>query len=272
MPYCKARKAEIYYEDLGEGIPIIMIHGFSPDHRLMKGCMEPLFKDRRGWRRIYMDLPGMGRTKNYQDVSTTDDMLESVIELIDYLIPNQDYVIAGESYGGYLARGIIHKQLSRVKGAGFICPVIYPDSIDRSLVPHKVMRRDESFLEGLSHEEIEDFSQNNVVLNEYTWKRYNQEILSGVKQSDSTLLTRVQENYGFSFAVNQYEFNKPSVFLMGRQDSVVGFQDALDLLNKFSRGTFGIIDEAGHNLQIEKQDVFNSLMNDWLDRVEADWK
>lgn len=60
MPYCQVRQAEIYYEDIGEGKPILMIHGFSPDSRLMTGCMEPLFTNRTGYRRIYIDLPGMG--------------------------------------------------------------------------------------------------------------------------------------------------------------------------------------------------------------------
>lgn len=32
------RDVELYYEIYGEGIPIIMIHGCRPDHRLMKGC------------------------------------------------------------------------------------------------------------------------------------------------------------------------------------------------------------------------------------------
>jgi pimeloyl-ACP methyl ester carboxylesterase len=60
MPYCKVSKAELYYEEFGAGKPIIMIHGYSPDHRLMTGCMEPIFNTREGWRRIYIDLPGMG--------------------------------------------------------------------------------------------------------------------------------------------------------------------------------------------------------------------
>lgn len=75
MPFCKGTHANIYYEVIGEGIPIIMLHGFSPDHRLMKGCMEPIFKERDGWSRIYMDLPGMGKTKNYENISNSDDML-----------------------------------------------------------------------------------------------------------------------------------------------------------------------------------------------------
>ena len=64
VPYCNVNTAEIYYEDYGEGQPILMIHGFSPDHRLMSGCMEPIFKEREGYRRIYINLPGMGQSKN----------------------------------------------------------------------------------------------------------------------------------------------------------------------------------------------------------------
>ena len=42
MLFCQTNKANIYYEVIGTGTPIIMLHGFSPDHRLMKGCMEPV--------------------------------------------------------------------------------------------------------------------------------------------------------------------------------------------------------------------------------------
>jgi len=29
-----------------------------------------------------------------------------------------------------------------------------------------------------------------------------------------------------------------------------------------------VLDRAGHNLQIEQEDLFNALVNEWLDRVE----
>ncbi len=40
-----------------------MIHGMIPDHQVMKGCMESIFQKRNGWKRIYFDLLGMGKTK-----------------------------------------------------------------------------------------------------------------------------------------------------------------------------------------------------------------
>ncbi|GMK37042.1 hypothetical protein PCCS19_00950 [Paenibacillus sp. CCS19] len=59
--------------------------------------MEPIFEEIPGLRRIYLDLPGMGQTKEYDQISNSDDMLEAVINFIETLVPNQDYLIAGES-------------------------------------------------------------------------------------------------------------------------------------------------------------------------------
>ncbi|MFN2127060.1 MAG: alpha/beta fold hydrolase, partial [Anaerolineales bacterium] len=59
---CKLERITVNYETFGEGKPIIMLHGWPLDHRIMVNVMEPLFKNRDGWKRIYPDLPGMGDT------------------------------------------------------------------------------------------------------------------------------------------------------------------------------------------------------------------
>jgi pimeloyl-ACP methyl ester carboxylesterase len=94
----------IYYEARGEGRPLIMIHGMYVDHRGMMADMEPLFKHREGWKRIYLDLPGMGETTGKDWITTHDQMLNIVLDFIDSLIPGQRFVVAGTSYGAYLAR------------------------------------------------------------------------------------------------------------------------------------------------------------------------
>lgn len=268
MAYCKVRQAEIFYEDIGEGVPIIMIHGFSLDHRLMSGCMELVFSKRDGWRRIYIDLPGMGLTKNYNEICSSDDVLNAVLEFIDTIIPGQEYLVAGESYGGYIARGMIQKRQELILGAAFICPLIIPLVKDRTVEKHKIMKIDGKFIAQLSKEELEDFRSKNVVLDAYTWLRYNREVLSGGKIGDEKLLKEIKDNYEFSFEIDQSDFDKPSVFFLGRQDSSVGYKDALELINKYPRGTFTVLDKAGHNLQIEQPQVFATLVNEWLDRIE----
>ena len=61
---------------------------------------------------------------------------------------------------------------------------------------------------------------------------------------------------------------KPTLILAGRQDAMVGYRDAWKILENYPRGTFAVLDRAGHNLQIEQETLFNALVNEWLDRVE----
>ncbi|MHC8520751.1 alpha/beta fold hydrolase [Rossellomorea sp. H39__3] len=85
--------------------------------------------------------------------------------------------------------------------------------------------------------------------------------------ADHAFLDRVQESYGFSFEIGQSVFAKPSLFLLGKQDATVGYRDALELEDKYPRGTFVVVDQAGHNLQIEQPGIFNALVEDWLERM-----
>lgn len=51
---CKVREIDINYIIIGEGKPIIMIHGYAADHRLMSLCMEPVFDINSNYKRIYI--------------------------------------------------------------------------------------------------------------------------------------------------------------------------------------------------------------------------
>jgi len=63
------------------------------------------------------------------------------------------------------------------------------------------------------------------------------------------------------------KFKKPTVILLGRQDSSVGYKDAWTTLDNYTRATFAVLDRAGHNLQIEQVELFNSLVTEWIVRV-----
>jgi pimeloyl-ACP methyl ester carboxylesterase len=73
----------------------------------MRGCMEPVFRHRHGYKRIYFDLPGHGRTQASDSLENSDQMLELVIDFIRETVGGGEFLVAGESYGGYLARGLI---------------------------------------------------------------------------------------------------------------------------------------------------------------------
>ncbi|MFW9988582.1 MAG: alpha/beta fold hydrolase [Candidatus Odinarchaeota archaeon] len=269
---CKLENIKIYYEIYGKGRPILMIHGFAPDHRLMKGCMEPIFENREDYQRIYFDLPGMGKTTAPRSLENSDQILDIVLEFIDRIIPNENFIIASESYGCYLARGILLNRSNLIDGVLFICPLIIPLPEKRDL-PKKinVIMKDTKFISSLNPLDAIELEDSLVIQNKDIWERFREEVLSGLKIVDQEFMNRVfPANYKFSFKVDHLlqSYDKPTLFLLGRQDTTVGYRDAWKLIENYPRATFTILDQAGHNLQIEKTELFNSLVYDWLARVE----
>ena len=94
---------------------------------------------------------------------------------------------------------------------------------------------------------------------------------SGFQSGDEQFRSRIRavENYAFSFDVDDLArpFTGPSLFLAGRQDVLAGYRDIWRFLENYSRGTFALLDLAGHAVQIEQKDLFDALVNEWLDRV-----
>jgi pimeloyl-ACP methyl ester carboxylesterase len=265
------RDVSIYYEIHGSGKPIVMIHGWSPDHRLMKGCMESIFQSmEKAWQRIYFDLPGMGRTLGRPWITGSDEMLKVVLEFIDGIIPNQHFVLAGESYGGYLARGVLKERTALVDGLLLICPVASQETLKDHLPALQVMEKDETFLNSLSAENRQFFEGINVIQNQRVWERFSAEILPGLKIADYAFLENsLGQHVPYAVDVDLIEkpYQQPSLMVMGRQDSAVGYRDHWKLIENYPRASFVILDKAGHNLQIEQDTLFNALVKEWLDRV-----
>jgi pimeloyl-ACP methyl ester carboxylesterase len=271
---CIIRDIPLFYEAYGTGTPIILLHGYGSDHRLMKGCMEPLFVQQQGWQRIYLDLPGMGQTPGRESLKNTDDMLDVVIAFIDAIIPGHHFLLAGESYGGYLARGVVLRKFDLVEGMVLICPGIIAERSRRTVPPRTVIVKNPQLLETLAPADAEEFGSISVVQDHTTWQRFRDEVLSGASVANGPFLEKIRQHADYSFDVDRLPqpFAKPVVILLGRQDSSVGYQDAWRILENYPRGTFAVLDRAGHNLQIEQPQLFTALMSEWLDRVRESMK
>ncbi len=271
---CDIDDVHVYYEAYGEGRPVLLIHGYGIDHHVMTGCIEPIFAVRPGWRRVYLDLPGMGATSAPEWLRSADQMLDIVIAFSERVIPNDAFLAVGESYGGYLARGLVHHIPERLNGILLICPVIVAARKQRTLPPRHVFVKDTELLATIEPgAEKRMFERTIVMQDTRRWERFQQDIIPGMRTKDEAFIKRFKRaGYSFSFDVDRLErpFTRPTLVLAGRQDTSVGYRDALTIVENYPRGTFAVLDKAGHGLEVEQEAVFNCMMNEWLDRIEAD--
>lgn len=271
---CTLENITVYYETFGEGRPIIMLHGWPIDHRHMVSVMEPLFKRREGWKRLYPDLPGMGKTSGVDWLTHQDQMLDITLEFIDEVAPGQRFVVVGTSYGGYLARGVVHRRADIMDGLLLTVPVIRARDTERTLPPHVTLVEDPALTSELESDEKGSFLEIAVVQSREMLEVMRAVITPAFEVADHEFLSRLRENYAFSFDVDELAepFMGPTLLLMGRQDAVCGYRDAWEILENYSRGTFVVLDRAGHGLGTEQRDLFHALVREWLDRVEESVK
>lgn len=260
----------IYHKIIGDGFPIVMLHGWTLDHHVMLHAMEPLFEKRNGWKRVYIDLPGMGHSEPQSSIQNSDDMLEAILSLLDELIPNQPFIICGNSYGGYIARGVVCSRQEVVRGLLLMAPMTIPEFDERSVPPKTVIKKDIDLISHLSQEDADAFCSMGVVQGQTEWVRFQKEILLPSKQTNNEFLTKIRQNgYGFTFDISS-KLEYPTLIITGRQDNVVGYQDAWKLIEDYPRATFSVLDMAGHNLQIEQTEIFNTLVHNWLNKLESE--
>lgn len=257
--------------DVGTGTPVLALHGWTPDHHLMLGCLEPVFARRPGYRRLYPDLPGMGKSVAPPSIASTDDVLAAVQDFVATTIGDEPFLLVGESYGGYLARGLARSHPAQVLGMALICPIgVNVEHATRNVPPHQVLRPDPELVASLDPVRSADFAEISVVQTPETLRRFQSDIVVGLQAADEQAMARIRERWLLTMDPESgAPYARPTLILTGRQDDVVGYVDQFALLPHYPRATFAVLDVAGHNLQFEQPALFESLMAEWLDRVVA---
>jgi pimeloyl-ACP methyl ester carboxylesterase len=269
---CRIRDLELYYEQRGQGRPLVMLHGWSLHHHHMASEMEPLFAERGGWQRLYLDLPGCGQTPARPWIRNQDDILEVVLAFIDQVIGRRRFAVAGMSAGALLARGVAHRRAAQMDGVLLLVPVTVAADADRDRPQATTVSAAPGLLASLGSEDAE-LLQSAVVQSERLLEALKRDYGPAQKAADAAFLDPIRgdpERYGLCFdaADSSAPFAAPALILLGKQDPAVGYRDQLSLLDEYPRGTFAVLDRAGHLLAVDQAGLFRALAAEWLDRVE----
>jgi pimeloyl-ACP methyl ester carboxylesterase len=258
------------YESHGEGRPILMLHGWPADHRLMTKPLEPLFEGRTGWRRIYPDLPGMGATPGPDWIDDQVGMLAATLRFMDTVAPDEPFAVVGASYGGYLALGVLHERAASLDGLMLWAPMLRHPS--KAIVPdHRVLEHDPAVDEMLVEDE-RTWLEVSVLQTRANLEAFRAAVKPGLMAGDPEFRRRVAQRFEFPFDPLALDapFDRPSLILAGHQDSATGYADATALLASFPRATLAVLDRAGHALAEEQRALFRALVGNWLDRMELE--
>ena len=260
---------------VGTGLPVLIVHGWEMSGQAEAFDFEPVFTKREGYRRIYVDLPGMGESPagNIKDL---DSILEPLSTLVEEHILPSSFLLSGSSCGAYLAQALAYRYSDSILGLLLRVPVIEPTTSKRDIDPFTPAIANEAVLSSLSDADKKLLGDISVQTPEYVEilkTKFEATVVPAVAAADSATLDPIRSNpnlYRLTAAVHDAEnrLHAPTLVLTGRQDAVVGYRDALPLIAAYPRATFVVLDRADHGLPIDETDLFAALVNDWLGRVE----
>lgn len=123
MPIFDADGLSLFYNDEGQGEPMVLIHGFPLSSEMWQPQRAAL---QHRFRVITPDLRGMGRsdvpTGGYSMTTYADDL----VALMDELGIAQA-IVGGMSMGGYIAFALLRRAPDRIKGLMLIDTKATPD-------------------------------------------------------------------------------------------------------------------------------------------------
>lgn len=253
--------------DKGSGRPLVLVHGFSVDHRLLC-ALEPVLET-TGWRRIYIDLPWTEGGLN-RDLSTSQAVADALVETLRDHLGEEPFAILGNSFGGMLARHVAHVMGEQVLGLATLAAVFVADSSQRRLPERRVLHDDPAVLEAAG-EAREDFEEMTVIRTRAMLDSFLRHSFPGIRTADQRVMAAISDSYALEAVPEQAHdgpFDRPALHVFGRQDHVAGFEDGLAWQEHYVRGTFAVLDGAGHSVHLEQPALVGALLTEWLERMD----
>lgn len=247
----------VHYVEHGAGRPMIVLHGAGVDHREAEACFEPALAAHHGLRRLYLDLPGMGRTAAPATVSSADHVLDVLLGFAEEVLGRQPVLLVGHSAGAYYAQGLAARAPRRVAGLALVCPLL---AAVREVPAHEPVVA----APGLGDEGFRAYF---VVQTPAMLARYEHLVAPAAALVDTDAQERIGAQWELSLPGGP-AYGGPTLVVAGRQDSTVGYAAAVDLLGTYPRATVAVLDGAGHALPHEQPHPLAALIDDWLTRAE----
>lgn len=247
----------------GTGTPLVLIHGIPVDHRDLLP-LDLVLAKAGGWERLYLDLPFTQGTSG-EGIDSTEDVYATVATALRDRLGEQPFAVLGVSYGAMIARRLAH-EFDNVLGLATLVGVYVADHAARTVPPRTVLHQEPAI-----HDlpDYPRYAQVAVAESVEGHDRFTTYALPGIASADAEVVERIGTAYAFDVEPDDTNppFTQPTLILTGRQDHIVGYNDAWARLDQYPRATFLTLDGGGHSVYAERAPLVEAAILDWLDRI-----
>ncbi len=251
----------LHYEDHGQGLPVVLLHGFPLNHEIWRPQIEAL---QNACRVITPDLRGHGKSEAPDGVYTMAGLADDIAGLIKHLNCGPA-IIAGHSMGGYVAFAFYRRYANLVKGLVLVSTRAAADTPEGKANREAMAQRAEQ--ERSSAVAVEKMLPN---------------MMSPASlAADSSLKTQVAAMmaatsfHGIAGAqrgmANRSDSNDllpaisvPTLIIAGAADALIPPVESQNMAQIIRNADLQLLDGASHLPSLEKPQEFTAALQHWL--------
>ena len=266
----KGKSLRLYYEDYGEGKPVILIHGWPLSHRMWEYQISEVVE--AGFRCIAYDRRGFGDSDKPWTNYDYDSLAKDLNDIITNLGLTEVTIVGFSMGGGEVARYIGNYGTSKLSKAALISAVPpymlktddNPDGMERDVFEgfKKEIKKDRpAFLQGFGKQFVNFDKVGDRISQEmadYYWS-------IACKASPNATLECI-DSFGLTdFRDDLKKFDIPTLVVHGDADQIVPIEiSGKKSADMISNSEYHEIEEAPHGLILTHTAEFNNILMKFL--------
>lgn len=259
---------QVSYTVLGAGKPVVLVHGFAEDSDVWRNQVAALAENHL---LIIPDLPGSGLSDLQEDMSI-EGMADCVKSILDHELPNQkqenSIIMIGHSMGGYITLAFAEKYPGRLQAFCLFHSTAFADSGEKKTARSRSIE----FMQTHGSYEFIKQSAPNLFTEGYRIKNYEMvaDMIARYGNFDQQALVAYYQamiQRPDRTAVLR-QFNKPILFLIGKNDKAIPFEDSMKQCHIPLLATVEILEASAHMGMWEEKEKSNQALLSFLQQIQ----
>jgi len=252
VPEIKVNNTTLYYEEQGEGETLMLLHGLTSHHLMLKQEME-YFKDY--FHVIAIDSRGHGKSEKHSSY-TLEDHINDVIALMDELDIDKTSII-GMSMGTYVAQGVAIKAPERVDKMILVSGTTHAKGENEGLLAENQDKIGHLSFEGQMEQMAEHIFHNMEAVGKWL-----SSIPGGLTPKQQEIAADGLAH--FDFRPKLKDVKAKTLVISGKHDGLNPPHEGKEIADLVPGAKFVVFENSGHAPGIEETDEYMTLISDFL--------
>lgn len=257
-----SNQIKIAYQDVGTGIPVILIHGLDGNLAAFYSLKREL---RKHYRVIVYDVRGHGKSTHPMSYNLNDHIKD--LNMLMQRLGIKSAHLLGHDMGGIIAQAFTKKYKEKVRSL----TIISSKSEDIVHGFTKLMIEHQDKVAGFNKSEAL------LILFPYIYKKSDvamkwfqrQRLYSKQDDEDSAVASRALLDTENQSNTVTYDINVPTMIVDGRYDPIIINKEKQQFENQFKNINYVLFNDSGHAPHIEEEEKFLTLYLNFVEKNDS---